>query len=207
MKTSGRKKNAFPAWHPNFRVSDDLPDIKAVRTDFIINIGSVLLALAILFAVVYREAVIHDLKSDINTLRAEETRLAPENERALELNREFLQEKQILDDLKKFFDIPVNVPSFLENIAEIRPGDVSFSEIAYQEVQRTEKEAVSRSYRIFLRGDTRDLNEIDILKETLGELPYLDGVDASITEGANPRNPGSNTFGFSIEVRFQPGKK
>jgi len=48
MSARGKKKKDFPAWHPDFRVTDDLPDIKAVRTDFLINIGSVGLALALL---------------------------------------------------------------------------------------------------------------------------------------------------------------
>lgn len=207
MKARGKKGKEFAAWHPDFRISDDLPDIKAVRTDFIINIGSAALALALLFFIASREAHIHTLGNELAALKEEQSRLAPENEKAVALNSQFLKQKQIVDDLAKFYDVPVDIPRFLADIGTIRPADISFSEIAYQEIQQANKENVTRSYRIFLRGQTRDLQEIDVLKDVLGELPYLEEVGARITEGSNPRNPVLNTFGFSVEVRFSPGEE
>ncbi|MGE9291657.1 MAG: hypothetical protein ACQKBT_11735, partial [Puniceicoccales bacterium] len=89
----------------------------------------------------------------------------------------------------------------------IRPENVSFDEIAYQEVDEIKKDSYDRFYRIYLRGQTRNLRETNDLKESLDELPYLQNVEATITEGSNPRNPVLNTFGFSIQVLFQPGKE
>jgi hypothetical protein len=117
-------------------------------------------------------------------------------------NTRFMKRKQIFDDLDKFYDIPVDVPRFLADLARLRPSDISFEEVAYQELQQTEQKVITRTYRIFLRGQTRSLQLIDDLKESLIELPYLQNVD-DISEGSNPRNPTLNTFGFSIEVRFK----
>jgi hypothetical protein len=119
-----------------------------------------------------------------------------------------MKRKRVYDDLQKFYDSPVDVPRFLADIAEIRPSNISFEEIAFQEMEQAKRggrpEGIERTYRIFLRGQTRNLQEIDDLKDSLDNLPYLQDVEAVITEGSNPRNPTLNTFGFSIEVRFQP---
>jgi len=196
------KRNTFPAWHPDFRVAEDLPDIKVVRTDFLINIGAVGLALMIFIWLAYREATVYGLENDISTLQAEQSRLEGDNMIVVASNTRFMKRKQIFDDLDKFYDIPVDVPRFLADLARLRPSDISFEEVAYQELQQTEQKVITRTYRIFLRGQTRSLQLIDDLKESLIELPYLQNVD-DISEGSNPRNPTLNTFGFSIEVRFK----
>lgn len=210
MSSLKQKKRDFPAWHPEFRIPEELPDIKAVRTDFLINISAIGLALVLLVGLIYREATISGLESDLTSLQAEKSRIESDNSKAVALYKKFMARKLVYDDLEKFYDAPVNLPRFLNDIADIRPANISFEEISYQEIEESVREKKSKSsklertYRIFLRGQTRDLQEIDELKEALDSLPYLSEVESEIREGSNPRNPMLNTFGFSIEVRFQP---
>ena len=206
MSPRKNKKKDFPAWHPDFRIADDLPDIKAVRTDFLINLTAVGLALALAVGLVYREAVIYGYQSDIETLLDEERRMEGENMQVVSLNTRFMQRKKIHDDLVKFYDAPFDVPSFFADIARIRPGEIAFEQISYEEIERAEKDAIDRSYRLFFQGQTRSLKIIDELKNALVSLPSLEGMKPVITEGANPRNPDLGTFGFSIEVRLSPTK-
>ncbi|MFP4351432.1 MAG: hypothetical protein ACLFRP_00065 [Puniceicoccaceae bacterium] len=208
MSPRRNRKKDFPAWHPDFRIAEDLPDIKAVRTGFLVNLTVLGLAFALLVWLVYREAVIHANQSDIETLRDEERSMRAENKQVGDLNTRFMKRKQVHDDLVKFYDAPFDVPALFKDIARIRPGEIAFEEISYAETERAEKEAVSRSYRLLLRGQTRSLRIIDELKDALVSLPSFDDVEPTITEGANPRNAALDTFGFSIEVRFTPdGKK
>ena len=208
MSPRKNRKNDFPAWHPDFRIAEDLPDIKAVRTDFLINLTVIGLAFALVVWLVYREASIYGYQSDIETLRDEERRMETESKQVAELNSRFMKRKRIHDDLVKFYDAPFDVPAFFADIARIRPGEIAFEEIAYREIEQTEKDTLRRSYRLFLRGQTRSLKIIDELKSALVSLPSFEDLEPTITEGANPRNPALNTFGFSIEVRFAPdGKK
>jgi hypothetical protein len=56
---------AMPAWHPNFRNFERLPDTKVVRTAFFINgIAAVIAAIALLW-VCYQEYQLHDLNRQI----------------------------------------------------------------------------------------------------------------------------------------------
>jgi len=202
-----RRKN-FPAWHPDFRIGENLPDIKAVRTGFLINLAFIGLAFALLVWLAYREAAIHSHQTNIETLRDEERSMEAESKKVTALNTQFMKRKQIHDDLVKFYDAPFDVSALFADIARIRPGEIAFEEMSYREDERAEKDAVRRSYRLSLRGQTRSLRIIEELKSALVSLPSFDGVEPEISEGANPRNAALGTFGFSIEVRFTPnGKK
>lgn len=207
MAPRKNRKKEFPAWQPEFRIAEDLPDIKAIRTDFLVNIGAVTLALFLVVWLAYREASINGLESDIETLRDAEKRLEGENMQVVSLNTRFMKRKRLFDDLARFYDSPFDVPRFLADIAQVRPAEIAFEEIAFQEVERVVDKKPERSYLLFFRGQTRSLKVIDEFKDALATLPYLENVDTAITEGANPRNPALNTFGFSIEVLLEPGEE
>ncbi len=204
MSPRKNRKKDFPAWHPDFRIAEDLPDIKAVRTDFLINLAVIGLAFALLVWLVYREAAIHGYQSNVEVLRNEERRIEAESSQVAELNTRFMKRKRIHDDLVKFYDAPFDVPALFADIARIRPGEIAFEEISYREDERAEKDAVRRSYRLFLRGQTRSLRIVEDLKNALVSLPSFDAVEPVISEGANPRNSALGTFSFSLEVRFTP---
>jgi hypothetical protein len=54
-----------PAWHPDFRNFERLPDIKVVRTAFFTNGISVVIALVAVFIFGYREYQLYDLERQI----------------------------------------------------------------------------------------------------------------------------------------------
>ncbi len=206
---AARKKKApvFPAWHPEFRIADDLPDVKAVRTDFLVNIGAVTVALVLLFWLGYREAAISSLDSDWKAVSETRERLEDENRAAVALNARFMKSKAVADDVARFYDAPVDVPDFFADVGEVRPEDIAFEEIAFREEDTVVDKKPTRQYRLVFRGQTRSLEAIDGFKDDLAALPYLRGIIAEINEGANPRNPALNTFGFSIEVLLNASEK
>lgn len=56
LKKTGDKASAMqPAWHPNFRNVEHLPDTKAVRTAFFVNGLAVLVAVVLVVYVVFNE--------------------------------------------------------------------------------------------------------------------------------------------------------
>ncbi len=58
--------NRLPAWHPNFRNYDQLPDIKAVRTSFFINGGAIMAALVLLVYFGIQELQLHSVNAQIS---------------------------------------------------------------------------------------------------------------------------------------------
>ncbi len=66
LKKSGDKSSALqPAWHPNFRDVEHLPDTKAVRTAFFINGLAVLAAVTLTIYFVYTEYSLGALRTNI----------------------------------------------------------------------------------------------------------------------------------------------
>ncbi len=204
MAPKKKKKADFPAWHPDFRISEDLPDIKAVRTDFLINIGAATLALVLLVWLAYREATIGGLTDQVDSLEEVRQSLEAENRRVVGLNARFMKKKRIADDIGKFYSAPFDVPKFFADIARIRPAEIAFTEIAYREDVIGSKEDLARVFRFNFRGQTQTLQVVVDFKDSFTELPYLADMDVSIEEGANPRNPALNTFGFSLDVDLEP---
>ena len=61
-KTEKRQLSLVPAWHPNFRNFERLPDTKAVRTSFFVNGIAVVIAVSLFLAFAYQEYELHVLK-------------------------------------------------------------------------------------------------------------------------------------------------
>jgi cell division protein FtsL len=60
-----------PAWHPNFRNFQRLPDTKPVRTVFFINGLAVVVALVVLLFVAYQEYALFTVNRQIAELEAQ----------------------------------------------------------------------------------------------------------------------------------------
>lgn len=206
MAPKKNKKDDFAAWQPDFRIAEDLPDIKAVRTDFLVNIASVTLAVVLIGWLVYREANISDLEEQTAALVDIKERSESENRRVVGLNARFMKEKQILDDLDRFYNTPFDIPQLFADIAQIRPAEIAFEDFSFREDTLVNKDKKIRVYRVEFRGQTQSLEVVDDFKDAFENLPYLSELDVAITEGANPRNPALGTFGFSLRVLLEPTK-
>jgi len=87
-----RKKKADPVlnWHPNFRVVASLPDIKQVRTGFIVNFFAITLAVVALSWTIYTEVEIHKKGNEIEEYNTQITRLKPTNTKDLQASTKFV---------------------------------------------------------------------------------------------------------------------
>jgi len=63
--------NLTPAWHPNFRNFERLPDTKVVRTTFFVNATAIVVALVALIFTANREIGLHSLNSQIGEIEAQ----------------------------------------------------------------------------------------------------------------------------------------
>lgn len=201
------KKDKSPPWHHDFRMAEHLPDIKAVRTDFIVNVVAFLLAGLLVLSLVYREIRSMGLRDSIASQQAEMAEIKPQHDEIVELNRSFMERKRLYDDIVKFFDEPVDPTGFLFDVADIRPEAVAFQQISFVEEQVTRRvnreEQIRRVYRMNFTGQTKDPQAVEVFKSRLAALPYLLNVETTINEGASTRNPELGTIGFSLRVSFQ----
>lgn len=205
MKTP-KKVRQEPPWHPNFRNPESLPDIKVVRTDFLVNFAAVALASLFLIFFLYREIAVMGVSSDIADLERQRAEMAPGDARLVEEAREFGEQRPLYDDLERFFDAPLLVYRLFQDLALIRPEAMAFERVSYLERNVKVEDALVRRYEIEVVGQTRNLEVIEMFKDRIASLPYLDGYDLRLTEGSNQRNIELNTWGFSLTIGFTRSK-
>lgn len=207
MSTPKLKKDKSPPWHHDFRIPEELPDIKVVRTDFIINVIAFFLAGVLVLSLVYREIRSVGLRESLAAQQQEIRDLQPQHDQIVELNRRFMERKRLYDDIAKFYDEPLDPIVFLYDVADIRPEAVAFQQVSFIEEQVTRRvnreEQISRVYRMNFTGQTKDPQAVEVFKSRLAALPYLLNVDTTINEGASTRNPELGTIGFSLRVSFR----
>ncbi|HUR59026.1 MAG TPA: hypothetical protein VM029_15030, partial [Opitutaceae bacterium] len=64
-KSEAAAAPTVPAWHPNFRNYEKLPDIKVVRTAFFVNGAAIFLALSLVTYFGFKEWQLHVLQGQI----------------------------------------------------------------------------------------------------------------------------------------------
>ena len=65
-KSDADAAEALPAWHPNFRNYQKLPDIKVVRTAFFVNGVAIFVALSLGIYLGFKEWQLYLVKDQIN---------------------------------------------------------------------------------------------------------------------------------------------
>ncbi len=133
LKKSANKAAAarLAAWHPNFRDVGSLPDTKAVRTTFFINLvaGTVVAALLLLLA--YRELSLHEVRNDIVTWEAKIADGKAASDRAIASYKEFQAEEKKAAEVTEFRKAPLVYSDLLIRFGATLPKGVRISRVNY----------------------------------------------------------------------------
>lgn len=205
---SKANKNLQPNWRPNFVNAAELPDIKVIRTDFIINFIAVLLMLLVGFYVLQREYRAYALKNTIEGLE-QRIRVAEADDAAsLKLSREFRDLAANIAELEKFYATPVMMHELLAAITRIRPDELIFKQLSLVEslVEEDTKQIVT--YRINISGEVRSLTVLDEFKGELSnwDLLNFEGYALVIDESLQGRNADTGIFPYTLEITLKPAK-
>lgn len=122
-------KLAMPAWHPNFRDAERLPDTKVVRTSFFINGAAVLVTVCLLLSTLYREYTLWSLDNQIEATKHEIEVNRPVSAKAIAQFKVFQAEEQKVLDLKEFMGSPINVADFMVHLGETMPENITLTQI------------------------------------------------------------------------------
>jgi Tfp pilus assembly protein PilN len=113
-----------PAWHPNFRNHEQLPDTKVVRTFFFVNVTAVTVAgcFALLFG--YQEYRINNLKHQVAFWQAHNASNRKGAEEAITLSKKFADEERKIHELAAFLKPRMVLSDFLLHLGSTLPPDV-----------------------------------------------------------------------------------
>jgi hypothetical protein len=131
-----RKSNAAPAiapaWHPNFRNFERLPDTKVVRTAFFINGGAVVVALAIVGWFVYQTYQLHDIGRQIADVQQDINRNQRTSERTIAMYKQFQADAARFAEVDVFLKSKPRISELLLRLAETLPANIAIDGLEFR---------------------------------------------------------------------------
>lgn len=187
-----------PNWHPNFRNTQLLPDLKVVRTAFFINASCIAVASAVLMLTGYREYQAHDLRSKMGDARARMAELQTENGKLLAMNKEFMEGARKFEEAREFVNSRISGTTLLVALAGTLPELMEFTAVNY------EKNQLSLRGTIRLDSETASQRASGYL-DTLRQDEFIGATFTDISLTNLQRDPGGQGMSFEIVLK-QPEK-
>jgi len=123
----------LPAWHPDFRRADKLPDTKVVRTRFFINFASLAVAASLLLYFAYREYTMSKYDEQIADWQAKIDANRKASDQALALSRKFGDEERKLAEFESFLKPQLVLSRFLVHLGETLPPELTIDRVTVEE--------------------------------------------------------------------------
>jgi hypothetical protein len=200
------KKDSQPNWRPNFVNNEELPDIKAIRTDFIVNFFAVALALGVVSFLLQREYKVYSLAQTVAGMEQQIRAADAEDAASLKLSEDFRSSAQYIIEVQKFFDAPMRVHEFLYGLSLIRPDDLIYNSVSWGESVTKQGGKNVVSYTINIKGDAKNLTIVgDFKKMLIGDpLFQIPGFELQINETLQGRDDKTGIFPYRLEISLIP---
>lgn len=206
---SKSKNETQPHWRPNFVNQSELPDIKVIRTDFIVNFVAMTLALCVAAFLLQREYSSYSLGNTISKMEQQIRVADADNVENLKLSETFRSSGQYIVEVEKFFDSPLLAHEFLHDLSIIKPKDLIFSSISLNESITKLGGKAAVGYGINIIGDAKNLTVIEDFKKILekADLLKIPGFEIEIDETLQGRNEKTGIFPYRLAITLNPVKQ
>jgi len=208
----GRKKKPDPVlnWHPNFRIVETLPDIKQVRTGFVVNFAAIFIAVLVLGWTVYTEVQIHNVNHEIDRLQGQMDGNSAANKKGIAATKNFVAQSKSLQFAAHFYAQRLSPMELITALVDARPDNIYFDSIEISSggmEAATSKNGVSQ--RIIISGTMTSNSELpldDYVNKILAS-PSLKGRigDPNKDRKIDPRRDSvAGVFKFTITLTLKP---
>lgn len=185
-----------PAWHPNFRNYQKLPDIKVVRTAFFINGAAILLVASLLIFLGFNEWQLHAVESQTAAIQSQIDRDKKTSEQAVALFKTFQAEEVKVNDVDTFLKSKALVSAVILRLGETLPKNVALDLLDFRENGLV--------MRLSVRGspDAASGYATNYL-EQLRSDPQLKLFEEFTFTGAPSPNPATNRMAVEFFLRLK----
>ena len=199
-----KKQKSHPNWHPDFRLQEELPDIKPIRTDFLVNGIAWALAVFLIFGVVQREIGAASTRGRLADTQEQIKSRNTADKAHLAESKKLLAFLPRLQDIERFYAAPIVYTEFVADVVKLIPEEIILSSMSAESFNITEKKKVLPSKSITLKGTAPSLLVIDQLKEDLVQMTEFQEHNGSVEELPSSRDAVTGLFSFTIEVTLTP---
>ncbi len=193
LKRSAQQVYA-PNWHPNFRNTELLPDLKVVRTTFFINATCIALASAVVMFTGYREYQAFSIRSAMSSATRRMAEASEQNEKLLAANRKFMDGVRKFDEAREFINSRLSVTRLLIALSTSLPDLMEFTAVTYEKNQL--------SLRGMIRGDSEAASQhVSAYLEALRKEEYIGQAFTDISLTNLQRDQTSQGMSFDILLK------
>lgn len=114
-----------PSWHPNFRNYEQLPDTKVVRTAFFINVGAIVVAVALLIYLGLGELQLHNLRTQAADWQAQIDQNRAASTQAVAKYNKFKAEETKIREVDAFLHSRPSIARLITDLGRTLPPNVA----------------------------------------------------------------------------------
>jgi hypothetical protein len=137
MGSTGKKRTVTRPWRQDFRDVSALPDIKVVRTHFLLNLVAALFFVILLGLVLYQEYAISARRAELALVRDSIATASAADRKNLEASALFKREAAQVAEAVKFAGESIRPEVLLAELARARIPESNFERIQYVRVSAT----------------------------------------------------------------------
>jgi hypothetical protein len=122
-----------PAWHPNFRNFEKLPDIKVVRTAFFVNGAAVSITLALAIYGGMQEMQLGGLGTQIADAQKQIKLTKEDSDKAVALYKKFQVEEARIAEVEAFMKSKPIVSDIIVHLGQTVPSNIAFDGLDFRD--------------------------------------------------------------------------
>ena len=209
MLARKKKPDVVLNWHPNFRNVATLPDIKQVRTGFLVNFVAIVLALLALAWTLYTEVEIHKVGHDIDVLNAQMEGNSGANNKALAATRDFVNKSKPMQFAARFFSQKLVPLDLLASLNDARPENITFISVNVESIVRDQGGKKADAQRLTIHGVLSSESELG-LQEFVDKLVASPALKNRVGDPVKDRSidsrrdPIAGSFEFTLTLTLKP---
>jgi hypothetical protein len=186
----------LPAWHPNFRKLERLPDTKVVRTRFFINFVTLAVAASLLLYFSYREYAISSFGQQMADWQAKIDTNRKASDQVLVLSRKFADEEKKLAEFDAFLRPRMVFSEFVLHLASTLPPELTLDTVSIEDT--------GVNLRGFIVGKAEEASgRISPYVEQLKQDQYLGAMFGTVTQNRLERDQSSGQLTFELFLPFK----
>jgi hypothetical protein len=191
-----------PAWHPNFRDFERLPDTKVVRTAFFVNAAAITIALAAAIYFGLEEWRLRGLRTQVAQVGAQIDRDKKVSDQAVAAYKKFQAEEAKIIEVDTFLRSKPTVSVIMMRLAETLPPDIALDSLDFRDA--------GLNIRLSARGapDAASGHATTYLEQLRADkqLAIFDTFEFTSTPTLNPTT-GRMAVEFFLRLKPVPGAK
>ncbi len=209
MLARKKKPDVVGNWHPNFRDVATLPDIKQVRTGFLVNFVAIVLALLALAWTLYTEVEIHKVNRDIEVLNNGIESNSSANTKDLAATKGFVNTSKPLQFAARFFSQKLPPLDLLASLIDALPDNIVFESIEVETVGGNQGGKKTEAQKVTIKGVLTSESELGLQKfvDQVLASPALKNRTGDPVKDRNidaHRDPIGGAFEFTVTLTLKP---